>query len=132
MEANLAIRRGRVCKRIRIRELAASHVIERLQSLRMLKQRATWMRENSFDRIDVIAEMHKEICRCLHADFDPEHFCTGLYNPRQPPTPKEFTLDMTVEVENLRLELYGSHCCRNYCHGNHQRNHRSSCVLFLG
>ena len=64
------------------------------------------MRENGFDKVEVIAEMHKETSGHLYAGFDPELFKTGLYNPRRPPTPEEFTLDMTVEVESLWLELF--------------------------
>ena len=70
----------------------------------MLEQRATRMRKNGFDRIEVIAEMHEETLRRLLAGFDPEPLCARLYRPRRPPTPEELTLDMTVEVESLRLE----------------------------
>ena len=69
----------------------------------------------------------------MHADFDPEPFYTGLYNPRRPPTPEEFTMDMTFGVESLRLErLLSQPLLPHYCHGNHWRNHRSSRALFLG
>ena len=47
-----------------------------MQSVRMLKQRAIWMREKGFDRIEVIIEMHEETLRRLYAGFDPER----LYN----------------------------------------------------
>ena len=63
------------------------------------------MRENGFNRIKVKADMHEEALRCLHAGFDLQLFYTEMYNPRRPPTPEEFTLGMTVEVESLRLEL---------------------------
>ena len=39
------------------------------------------MRENGFDRIEVIAEMHEETLRYMLAGFDPEPLDTGLYNP---------------------------------------------------
>ena len=82
MVADLAIIRGRVRKLIRVRELATSHELEQMRSVRMLEQRTTWMRENDFDRIGVIAEIHEETMRRLHAGLDLELFCTGLYNPR--------------------------------------------------
>ena len=105
MVADLAIIRGRVYKLIRVRELAASHRLEQLRSVRMLEQRTTCMRENGFDRIEVIAEMHEETLRRLHVSLNWKPFYTGLYNPRRPFTPEEFTLDMKVEVDSLRLEI---------------------------
>ena len=49
--------------------------------------------------------MHEQTLRRLHADFHPKRCYTELYNPRRPPTPEEFTLDMNVEVESLRLKV---------------------------
>ena len=56
-------------------------------------------------RIEVIAEMHEDTLRRLHASLDLEPIYTGLYNPRRSPTPEEYALDMTIEVESLRLEV---------------------------
>ena len=92
-------------KLIRVRELTVSHKLEQMRSVRMLEQRATWMRENGFDRIEVKADRHEETLRHMHAGFDPQPFYARLHSPRRPPTPEEFTLDMIVEVESLRLEL---------------------------
>ena len=71
----------------------------------MLEKQAAWKRWGGFDRIEIIAEMHEEILRRLHAGFDPEPFYTGFYNPRRPRTPEEFSLDLKVEMESLRMEL---------------------------
>ena len=79
--ADLAIIRGCVRKLIRVRNLAASHKLEQMRSVKMLKQRATWMRENGFDRIEVIDDRHKETLIRMHAGFDPEPIYTGLYSP---------------------------------------------------
>ena len=88
MVVHLAIIRGRVRKLIRVRELAALHDLEQMRSVRMLEESLTWVRENGFDRVEVIAEMHEEISRSLHSGFDPEPFYTGLYNPRWSPKKK--------------------------------------------
>ena len=77
MRADLAIIRGRVRKRIWVRELATSHKLEQMQSVRMSKQRATWMRENGFDRIEVIADRHEETLTRMHAGFDPKLINAG-------------------------------------------------------
>ena len=71
----------------------------------MLQKQAVWEREGSFDRIEIKAEIHEQTLRRLYAGFDSEPLYTGLYNPRWLPTPEEFTLDMNVEVESLRLEI---------------------------
>ena len=41
----------------------------------------------------------------LRAGFDSELFYTKLYNPRGPQTPEEYTLEMRVHVERLRMEI---------------------------
>ena len=96
---------GRVHKRIRVRELAASHKLEKMRRVQMLKQRPTWTREIGLDRIETIAEMHEETLRRLPADFDPEPVYAGFYSARRPHTPEEFTLDMKVEVKGLSMGL---------------------------
>ena len=40
----------------------------------------------------------------LHVGFDLEPLYTGLYNPRWPHMPEEYKLEMSVEVERLKLE----------------------------
>ena len=84
-----------------------------MRRVQMVEQRATWIRETGFDRIETIAEMQEEILKRLHVGFDPGPVYTGLYNARRPPTPKAFTLDMKAEVEGLRIELLLSKRRRN-------------------
>ena len=76
--AELAATSWRVHEHIRVRELALSHRLERMQCLRMLEEQKAWKREGGFDRIEIIAEMHAQR---LHAGFDLKPLCTGLYNP---------------------------------------------------
>ena len=44
----------------------------------MLEKQAVWKREGGFDRIEIIAEMHKQTLRRLHAGFDSKPLYTGL------------------------------------------------------
>ena len=46
----------------------------------MLEQRATWIREIRFDRIETIAEMNAETLRRMLGGFDPEPFDTDYIN----------------------------------------------------
>ena len=106
MPEELAAIRGRVHKLIKVRELAALHKLEQMLRVRMPEQQATWKIENVFDRTEIRVERHGETLRRLYAGFDPEPFCTGLYNARQPPTPEEFTLGLKAEVKRLRLNIF--------------------------
>ena len=102
MLKELAVTRGRVHKIYSGQE--ACRIT--MQRVRMLERRATWMRENAFDKIEAIADRDEETLRHLHAGFDPELFYNGLYNPRRPPTAEELILDLKVEVEGLRMFDY--------------------------
>ena len=91
----------RVRECIRARELAATHRLEQMRRLRMHEEQKTWKREVGFDRIEITAEINAQRFR---TDFDSERFYTKLYNPRWPHTPAEYTLEMNVDIEGLRME----------------------------
>ena len=95
----------RVRTLIRAWELASSHGLEQMRRVRMLEMQEAWKRKGGFDRIEIIVETHSQNLRRLHTGFDSEPLYTGLYNNRWPPDPKEYTLEMNVEVERLRLEI---------------------------
>ena len=84
-----------------MRELASTHILERMQRLRMLEEQEAWKRGAGFDRIEIIAETREQR---LYVGFDSEPLCTGLYNPRWPYTSEEYTLEISVDIERLRLE----------------------------
>ena len=87
--------------------------------MRVLEKQATWKREDGFDRIEVIAEMLEHTVRRLHPALIRNLFilnCTTLdlslfflfffyFSVPLSPTPEDFTLDMNVKVESLRLEI---------------------------
>ena len=87
---------------IRVRELALTHRLDQMQRLRMLEEQEAWTREAGFDRLEIIAQMH---ARRLHAGSDLEPLYTGFYNPRWPRIPEEYTLEIRVDGELLRLEI---------------------------
>ena len=74
MLADLAAVRERVHKLIRVRELAASHKLEQMLHVQMREKAAGWMREDSFDRNEIIAKRHQRTLRRLYADNGPETF----------------------------------------------------------
>ena len=69
---------------IRDRELTSSHKLEQMRRVGMLEKQAAWKREGGFDRIEIIAQIHKQTLRRLHAGFASESFYTRTYNPRWP------------------------------------------------
>ena len=81
------------------RKLVASHRLERVRRSRMPEKREAWKREAGFDPIEIIAEMNAQR---LHAGFDLEPLYNGLYNPRWPHSPEDFTLKMSVDVEKTK------------------------------
>ena len=73
-----------------------------MRHLRTLKEQKVWKREAGFDRIETTAEMDAQRFR---AGFDSEPSYTKLYNLKWPHTPAEYTLEMRVDVERLRMEV---------------------------
>ena len=89
-------------ERIQMRELVASHRLKPMRCLRMLEEQKVWKREAGFDRTEIMAETHVQR---VHVGFDSEPLYTGLYNPQWPHTPKEYNLELDVEVERLKLKI---------------------------
>ena len=91
---------------IRVRELAATHRLERMCRLWMLEKQKAWKRKAGFDRIEIIDEMREHH---FLVGFDSEPLYTKLYNPRWPYSREEHKLDMDAEIERLRLEILGNY-----------------------
>ena len=102
MIAELAATCWRLRECIRVRELAVMHRLEQMCCLRMLEEYKTWKREAGFDRIEIIVQMDAQR---LHAGFDLGPLHSKLYYPRWPHTPAEYTLEMIVDAERLRMKL---------------------------
>ena len=70
-----------------------------MRRLLMLEEHKTWKREFGFDYIDLAAEINT---RCSNSKT---FFYRNMINPRRSHTPDEFTLEMRVDAECLRLEI---------------------------
>ena len=68
----------------------------------ILEKQKAWKREAGFDRIAIIAEMREQH---FLVGFGSVPFYSKLYNPRWPHTPEEYTLEMRVDVERLRMDV---------------------------
>ena len=87
---------------IRAGELTATRRLGQMRILRMLEEQKAWKREAGFDRIGTAAEMDAQRFR---TNLVSEPFYSKLFNPGWPHTPDEFTLEMRVDIEQLRMEI---------------------------
>ena len=92
----------RVRECIRVRELATTHRLKPMRCLRMPEEQKVWKREAGFDRTETTAEIDAER---LLTGVESEPFYTKLYNLRWPHTPAEYTLEMRIDVERLRMKI---------------------------
>ena len=87
----------------RVRELAATHRLGQIRRFLMLEEQKTWKREFGFNRIETAAMMD-ENGFCTSPVSEP-FFYRNMSNSRHPHTPDEFTLEMKVYVERLRMKI---------------------------
>ena len=69
----------------------------------MLEEQKAWKREAGFDYNDTTAEINARRSR-TNLVSEP-FFYSKMFNPRCPHTHEEFALEMTVDVEELRMEI---------------------------
>ena len=95
----------RLRETIRVRKLAATHRQGQMRRLLMHKKHNTWKREFGFDRIETSTEMDEQHSRTSTSPVPDPFFCRNMVIPRHPHTPDEFTLEMEVDVEGLRMKI---------------------------
>ena len=102
MIAEVEATSGRLRETIRVRELAATHRL-RQPRLLMLEEQKAWKRESGFGRIETAAEIDEK--RFRTSLVSEPFFYWNMFNSRRPRTPDEFTLEMRVDFERLRMEI---------------------------
>ena len=96
----------RIRETIRVRELAATNQLGQMRRLLMLEEhKKTWKREFGFDRIETAAEMNENHSRTSTSPVPDPFFYSNMINSKRPHTPDEFTLEIKVDVERLRMEI---------------------------
>ena len=88
---------------IRVRELATTHRLGQIRRFLKLEEQKTWKREFGFNRIETAAEMDEKGFRT--SPVSEPFFYRNMSNSRHPHTPDEFTLEMKVYVERLRMKI---------------------------
>ena len=105
----------RLRETIRVAELAATHRLGKMRRLLMHKKHKAWKREFGFDRIETAAEMDEKRSRTSTSLVPDPFFYRNMVIPRRPHTPDEFTLEMKVDVESLRIKIILSQPALSQC-----------------
>ena len=69
----------------------------------MLEEQKAWKRGAGFDYIETTAGMDAR--RSRSNIVSKTFFYRNMFNPRRPHNPDEFTLEMRVDVERLRMKI---------------------------
>ena len=94
---------------------AATHRLGQMRRLLMHEKHKAWKREFGFDRIEAAAEMDEKRSRTSTSPVPNPFFYRNMVIPRRPHTPDEFTLEMKVDFEGLRMEIIISQPASSQC-----------------
>ena len=111
----------RIRETIRVGELAATHRLGQLRRLLMHEKHKIWKRKFAFDRFETATEMdEKRSCTSTSPVPDP-FFYRNMVIPRRPHTLDEFTLEVKVGVEGLRMKIILSQPASSQCYPSPRR-----------
>ena len=94
---------------------AATYRLGQMRRLLMHEKHEAWKREFGFDCIETAAEMDEKRSRTSTSPVPNPLFYRNMVIPRHPHTPDEFTLEMKVDVEGLRMEIILSQPASSQC-----------------
>ena len=94
---------------------AATHRLGQMRRLLMHEKHKVWKREFGFDRIEMAAEMDEKRSRTSTSPVPNPLFYRNMVIPNHPHTPDEFTLEMKVDIEGLRMEIILSQPTSSEC-----------------
>ena len=105
----------RLRETIRIAEVVATHRLGQMRRLLMHEKHKAWKREFGFYRIETAAEMNEKRSRTSTSLVPDPFFYRNIVIPRRPHTPDEFTLEIKVHVDGLRMEIILSQSASSQC-----------------
>ena len=105
----------RLRETVRVAEFAATHRLGQMRRLLMHEKHKAWKREFGFDHIETAAEMDEKRSRTRTSHVPNPFFYRNMIIPRHPHTPDEFSLEMKVDVESLRMEIILSQTASSQC-----------------
>ena len=115
MSEDLGTTIWRLRETVRVAKLAATHRLEQMRSLLMHERHKVWKREFGYDRIEMAAEMDEKRSRTSTSPVSNPFLYRNMAIPEHPHTPKEFHLQMKVDVEGLRMEIILSQPSSSEC-----------------
>ena len=105
----------RMSKNVKATIWAATHHLGQMRRLLMHEKHKVWKREFGFDRTETAAEMDEKRSRTSTSPVSNLFFYRNMVTPSHPHTPDEFTLEMKVDVEGLRMEIILSQPASSQC-----------------
>ena len=111
----------RMSKNIKTTIWAATHRLGQMRCLLMHEKHKAWKREFGFDRIETAAEMDEKRSRTSTSPVPNPFLYRNMVIPTHPHTPDEFTLEMKVDVEGLRMEIILSQPASSQCDSSPRR-----------
>ena len=94
---------------------AATHRLGQMRRLLMHEKHKAWKQEFGFDRIETAAEMDEKRSRTSTSPVPNPFSYRNMVIPRHHHTPDEFTLEMKVDAEGLRMEIILSQPASSEC-----------------
>ena len=111
----------RMSKNVKATIWAATHRLGQMRCLLMHEKHKACKREFGFDRIETAAEMDEKRSRTSTSPVPNTFFYRNMVISSHPHTPDEFTLEMKVDVEGLRVEIILSQPASSECDPSSQR-----------
>ena len=105
----------RMSENVKARIWAATHRLGQMRRLLMHEQHKAWKREFGSDRVETAAEMDEKRSRTSTSPVPNPFFYRNMVIPSHPYTPDEFTLEIRVDVEGLRMEIILSQPASSQC-----------------
>ena len=105
MSEDLGTTIWRLRETVRVAKLAATHRLGQMRSLLLYERHKVWKREFGYDRLETAAEMDENRSRISTSLVTNPFFYRSMVIPDHPYTPEEFSLQMKVDVEGLRMEI---------------------------
>ena len=93
-----------------------------MRRLLMHEKHKIWKQKFGFDRIETAAEMDGKRSRTNTSPVPDPFFYRNMVIPRRPHTPDEFTLEMKMDVEGLRMKIILSQSASSQCDPSPRRS----------
>ena len=106
---------SRMSENVKATIWAATHRLGQMRLLLMHEKHKVWKREFGYDRIETAVEMDEKGSRTSTSPVPNPFFDRNMVIPSHPHTPDEFTLEMKVDVEGLRIEIILSQPASSQC-----------------